>query len=133
MRVLGVGLAAFGVTLLPAVAPAAPTDGSVPMLCSVGTVIECSRRGECERSTAEEAQVPLFVRVSVPERLLSTIDGSRTSPITAVQRVNGRLMLQGTQNERVWGLVIEEQTGLLLATVGEHDGAIVISGACIAP
>jgi hypothetical protein len=37
------------------------------------------------------------------------------------------------QNERVWGAVIEEQTGQMTATVGEHDGALVMSGTCIAP
>ena len=29
--------------------------------------------------------------------------------------------------------LINEQTGQMSATVGEDDGAIVISGACIAP
>ena len=47
--------------------------------------------------------------------------------------MNGRLMIQGMQNERVWGAVIEEQSGQMMATVGEHDGAIVMSGTCIAP
>ena len=42
-------------------------------------------------------------------------------------------MIRGMHNERVWGAVIEEQTGQMTATVGEHDGAIVMSGMCIAP
>ena len=134
MRVLGVMIGAMiGFTLLPATAPAAPLDGSAPMLCSLSSVVECSRRGDCERSTADDAQVPSFVRLDIAQRTMSTVDGTRTSPIGAVQRTNGRLMIQGMQNERVWGAVIEERTGLMVATVGEDDGAIVISGACIAP
>lgn len=122
----------MGPGMLPSVATAA-MDGSTPLLCALTSVVECTRGGSCDRSTTEDAQVPPFVRINVQQRLLSTVDGGRTSPIAAVQRANGRLMLQGMQNERVWGAVVNEETGQMSATVGEDDGAIVISGACIAP
>jgi hypothetical protein len=125
--------ALVGLGLLASTASAAPLDGTVPMLCALNSVVECARRGDCERSTQEDTQVPPFVRVDVGKRLLSTVDGGRTSPIASVERANGRLMVQGVQNDRVWGAVINEQTGQMLATVGEDDGAIVISGTCIAP
>ena len=98
--------------MLPGTAPAA-MDGSAPMLCALS--------------------VPPFVRINVPQRILSSVDGARTSPITSVQRTNGYLMIRGMHNERVWGAVIEEQTGQMMATVGEHDGATVMSAMCIAP
>lgn len=99
--------------MLPGTAPAAPMDGSAPMLCALS--------------------VPPFVRINVPQRILSSVDGARTSPITSVQRTNGYLMIREMHNERVWGAVIEEQTGQMTATVGEHDGATVMSAMCIAP
>ena len=133
MRALLATGALVGLGLLASTASAAPLDGTVPMLCALNSVVECARRGDCERSTPEDAQVPPFVRIDVGKRLLSTVDGGRTSPIASVQRANGRLMVQGMQNERVWGAVINEQTGQMSATVGEDDGAIVISGTCIAP
>jgi hypothetical protein len=129
-------IVAIGVLVGPGLAPAvvaAPLDGSVPLLCALNSVAECSRLGDCERIRAEDARLPPFVRVNVQQRLLSSIDGARTSPISAVQRSNGRLMLQGMQNERVWSAVIDEQTGSMSSTVAEDDGALVISGACIAP
>jgi len=119
--------------MLPAAILAAPMDGSAPMLCALSSVMECARLADCERSSPEDAQVPPFVRVNVPQKVLSSVDGARTSPITAVQRVNGRLMLQGIQNERAWALVINEENGRFSATVAEDDGAIILSGACIAP
>ena len=133
MRTVLVTGALAGLAVLPSAAPAAPMDGSVPMLCAVNSVVECTRRGDCERSTAEDAQVPAFVRIDAGKRVLSSVDGARTSPIASVQRTNGRLMMQGMQNERVWGAVIDEATGQMSATVGEDDGAIVISGMCVAP
>lgn len=128
----------IGITMLlglgvssPAVA--APLDGSAPMLCSLGTIIECSARGDCERSVPDGVSVPSFFKVNVAERVLSTVDGDRTSPVGNVQRENGLLMLQGTQNARAWGVAINEKTGQMSATIAESDGAIVIAGACIAP
>jgi hypothetical protein len=117
----------------PVPVSAAPLDGSVPMLCALNSVIECSRRGDCERSNPEEAGIPPIIRVNVPQRQLSSIDGARTSPITNVQRNNGQLMIQGMQNERVWGAVIDEASGRMSATAGEADGAFVLIGTCIAP
>jgi hypothetical protein len=122
-----------GSAVLPSAAPAAPLDGSAPMLCALGSVVECVRTGDCERSSAEDAGIPAFIRVNVPQRLLSSVDGGRTSPIVNVQRSNGRLMLQGMQNERVWGAVIDEESGRMSATAGEAEGTFVLVGTCIAP
>jgi hypothetical protein len=123
---------ALGVLLSPLAIVAAPLDGSTSILCAVNSVMDCDT-GNCERSSADEAQVPPFVRIDVPRRLLSSIDGARSSPISQTQRTNGRLLLQGMQNQRVWGAVINEQTGSMWATVGEDDGAIVITASCVAP
>jgi hypothetical protein len=133
MRTIVVISVLLGVGMLPTSTTAAPMDGSAPMLCALASVVECSRLGDCDRTSGEAAEIPPFVRVNVPQRVLSSVDGARTSPITAVQRVNGRLMLQGMQNERVWGLVINEETGRMSAVVGEDDGALVLTGACLAP
>jgi hypothetical protein len=121
--------------LLPSAAPpsAAPLDSSTPILCALNSVTECARRGNCERTNSEDAEIPSFVQINVPKKVLSTVDGKRTSPITSVNRANGRLMIQGMQNERVWGAVVDEETGHMSATVSEADGAIVITGACTAP
>jgi hypothetical protein len=118
--------------LAPWAAIAAPLDGSAPMLCAIHQVIDCEA-DNCERTPREEAQVPPFIRIDVQRRVLSSVDGARTSPISQTNRTNGRLMLQGTQNQRVWGAVINEESGRMWATVGEGVGAIVLSGACIAP
>jgi len=132
MRALLATGALVGMALSPFPIIAAPLDGSTPILCAVNSITDCEA-GSCERSTAEEAQVPPFIRIDLQRRVLSSVDGARTSPIAQTQRASGRLMFQGMQNQRVWGAVINEQTGSMWATVGEDDGAIVISGACIAP
>jgi len=131
-RVIAIGAVA-GLGVLPSAGLGAPLDGSVPMLCALSSVMECSRKGECERSSAEDSGIPAFIRVNVPQRQLSSLDGARTSPIVNVQRSSGNLMIQGVQNERVWGAVIDEATGKMSATAAEADGAFVLIGTCVAP
>ena len=129
--VVGVlGLLCLPPSPMPAVA--APLDGSTPILCAIHSVIECGGRGDCERGDPSQEQIPAFVQINVPKKTLSSVDGARTSPITGTNRANGRLMIQGMQNERVWGAVVDEETGRMSATVSEAGGAIILTGACLA-
>ena len=132
MRALLATGAVVGIALSPVTAVAATLDGSVPLLCAINSLMECDG-GDCERTTAEETKVPPFVRIDVQKKVLSSVDGTRTSPIVQVQRTGGRIMLQGMQGPRIWGAVINEQTGQMSAVIGDDDGAIVIAGACIVP
>jgi hypothetical protein len=127
---IGMLLAVLG---LASSSSAAALDGSVPILCAIASVTECSSGRDCERQTAEGAEVPPFIWVNVQQRLLKSPDGARTSPITAVERADGRLMLQGMQNGRVWGAVIDERTGKMFGAISEADGGFVLSGACLVP
>src|SRR5262245_20025109 len=131
-RLIAIG-AATSLGVLPSAVLGAPLDGSAPMLCALNSVMECSRNGDCERSSAEESGIPPFIRVNVQQRQLSSLDGARTSPIVNVQRSNGNLMFQGMQNERVWGAVIDEATGKMSATAAEAEGAFVRIGMCVSP
>ena len=94
--------------------------------------MECPNGGQCERRTPGD-DVPVFWRVNVPQRLLSSLDGTRSSPIANVQREEGRLMVQGMQGGKVWGIAIDEGSGQMAATVGEADGGTVLAGACTVP
>jgi hypothetical protein len=117
--------------LAPPGVPAASLDGSVPMLCALTEARDCVSQGACERNPLPQGDT--FWRVNVQQRVVSTLDGKRSSPIGNVQRDNGLLLAQGMQNARVWGLVLDEQTGQLSVTVADADGALVLSGSCIAP
>jgi hypothetical protein len=131
LRIILVITVVLGLGLAPAPTPAAPLDGSVPILCAVTEAHDCVSTGGCERSALSQGDT--FWRVNVQQRVVSTLDGRRTSPIGNVQRDNGMLLAQGMQNARVWGFVLDEQTGSLSVTITDTDGAMVFSGACTAP
>jgi hypothetical protein len=122
--------------LVPGVVRSAQLDGSTPMICAVMAVTECNRWGSCEPVDAATAGIPTFMRVDVAQKSLEATDGSgRKSPIESATVVQDkeRLVLQGSGQGRAWSAVIGQQLGELTATIVDHDGGFVLSGACTLP
>jgi hypothetical protein len=128
---VGLVLAAAGLCLVPSPAGAAGKyDGSAPLLCVPIGVTECGAEGECKRGTAESVNLPQFIRVDLKAMTIRSEEQKRESPIKTVEHMNGKLILQGTQGERGWTLLIAEDTGQLSATVAADGEGFVVFGAC---
>ena len=124
-------LAASGLCLVPGPAGAAGKhDGSAPLLCVPIGVTECGAEGECKRGTAESVNLPQFIRVDVKAMAIRSEEQKRESPIKTVEHMNGKLILQGTQGQRGWTMLIAEDTGQLSATVAADGEGFVVFGAC---
>ena len=122
----------LGLTPYPLVAVA--YDGSAPLLCALMEVMECEATSDCQRTTAENVNLPPFVKVNFVEKTLSGADNDdRQAVAESVQHADGRLVMQGGQQGRGWSLVILKDTGKLSAVVADGDAAFVIFGACTAP
>jgi hypothetical protein len=134
MKILGpvaMVLAAAGLCLAPIPAGAAGKyDGSAPLLCVPTGVTECGAEGECKRGTAESVNLPQFMRVDVKAMTIRSEEQKRESPIRTVDHMDGKLILQGTQGQRGWTLLIAEDTGQLSATVAADGEGFVVFGAC---
>jgi hypothetical protein len=118
----------------PAVA-AGKYDGSVPMLCAVTALTECTADGKCEKSAPEAGNnLPTFLRVDLKGGVLMANDGSgRKTMIKTSGVVDGQLMLQGTENGKAWNMVIGSETGRWGGSVVEDDGSFALFGACTLP
>jgi hypothetical protein len=128
---VGMVLAAAGLCLVPSPAGAAGKhDGSAPLLCVPIGVTECGAEGECKRGTAESVNLPQFIRVDLKAMAIRSEEQKRESPIKTVEHMNGKLILQGTQGERGWTMLIDEDTGRLSATVTADGEGFVVFGAC---
>jgi hypothetical protein len=123
---------ALCVGLAPYAVLAGTYDGSVPLLCAVLQVIECEAGTECQQGSAESVNLPPFVKVDVPRKMLSTTEAAaeqRTSPIRHVEQLDGQLILQGGEGQRAWSLIIADSTGKLTATITDDQIGFVIFGA----
>ena len=131
LGLVGMVLASASLCLAPNLAGAAGKhDGSAPLLCVPIGITECGAEGECKRGTTESVNLPQFIKVDVKAMTVRSEEQKRDSPIKTVEHMNGKLILQGTQGERGWTMVIAEDTGRLSATIAADGEGFVVFGAC---
>ncbi|MBW7898847.1 hypothetical protein B188_11090 [Candidatus Brocadiaceae bacterium B188] len=116
-------------------------DGSRPLLFSVKSILECTPNGESRMVTAEEMEMPQFLIVDCKKMTISPlppIAGRRDTIIKRMERINGKLFLQGADGgiENVrdgvgWTAEISEDTGRAVVTASGDDVGFVIFGACL--
>ena len=119
-------------SVMPSMAAAATYDGSAPLLCAALTIQECANdTGECHRRTAEEVNIPQFIKVDVAQKTItSTGSDTRQSPIQVLGHLQDRLLMQGGRGPRGWSMVIAKETGKLSASVVTDEVGFIIFGAC---
>jgi hypothetical protein len=123
-------------------AHAADFDGSKPLLCSVINIMECTESDGCQKTTIENTGMPQFLKVDPAKKVVTPatpIDGRKPTQIERMERVEGKLILQGAEEgiENVrdglgWTAAISETTGKFILTASGEEVAFVVFGACIA-
>jgi hypothetical protein len=117
---------------LVAAAPPGPLGTDKPLLCSIAEVAECDGVAECSDATPEQLELPPLWRVDFAGKQLASTDGTRSSPIAALETLEAVLVLQGHQGGRGWTLVVERATGHLSGSIADAEGAFVLAGSCTA-
>jgi hypothetical protein len=108
-------------------------DGSRPVTCAVIETHDCGPEEACIKGSAESINMPQFFKVNFKDKLVTSTrpDGEvQTSPIQKMERVEGRLILQGVQNGRAWSATISEVNGKFVLTSSGDQEAFVVFGAC---
>lgn len=118
----------------PSAAASAPLDGSVPFLCAVVNALECEPNAACERRSAEDINLPTFMKVDPKAKTISSTEpGGRTAPVHDMTSVDGKLVIHGGQAGRGWSAVIVSATGKMSVSIVDEEATFVIFGACTAP
>jgi hypothetical protein len=129
-KIVTIGLAIY-IVLVPMQLAAAQFDGSVPLLCAVIQIVECEAGGECFSVTAEIANIPRFLKINFKKKTISATEESGRKDVTQIknfERINGKMILQGTEGGRGWTMVISEETGEMSATVSDDQAGFVVFG-----
>jgi hypothetical protein len=124
--------------LVCATAASAEFDGSEPLMCSLGQIIECDYGFECHAVTNESIDAPDFIRLDFRKEQFSAITaGVATEPddIDSVEDLDNHLIVQGVQGSRPtdplgWSLSINQTTGRMTLTASGDDAGFVAFGAC---
>jgi hypothetical protein len=114
----------------PQVAAASKYDGSVPLVCVPLAVTECGAEGECQKGTPQSVNLPQFFRVDFKTMTIRAVEENRESGIKTVDRVNGKMILQGVQGQLGWTMIIAEDSGQMSATIAGAMEGYIIFGSC---
>jgi hypothetical protein len=126
---------------LPFVALANGFDGSRPLLCSIISVAEWTLEDGSQPVSVESIALPRFHIGDVEKkRGVPAMDreGARYSDIRFMERVGGKVILQGAEGSIYsmgdglgWTAALSEETGRFVLTASGEDAAFVVFGACI--
>ena len=122
-------------SLISAKASAGDFDGSKPLICALKDSFECSPGG-CERVTSEAINLPQFLRLDLKEKKITPVREGiqiRTTGIENLDRRNGKMYLRGLENELIWSLMIDENSGRMILSIAGDEAGFVIFGACTTP
>ena len=128
-------IAAFSLAgfVLVGLARADDLTGADRFLCACASVSVCCEGGECASGSPDELDIPQFVEVDMAQKRVNTTKASklnRTSPIDNLKRVEGKIVLQGLEDQRAYSFLIDEKTGSMSVAVA-HDGCTVTAfGSC---
>jgi hypothetical protein len=112
---------------------AVAADGDV-RTCALNKVLECTPDDGCEEWTAQDVELPRFVRLDLAAKKITSLDKgiTRNTSIATVERLSGLTVMHGTEL-RGWTIALVEDTGdLTLSAAGPSEG-IVVFGSCMTP
>ena len=122
----------FGVT-----AVAADFDGSEPLICSFGQVVECVAGSECLAVTNDSVDAPEFVKLDFRKKQIVSTTAGEDSPARDINvtDLSTHLVVQGTQGSGQgdalgFSLSIDKATGQMTAAGAGENAGFVIFGAC---
>ncbi len=120
------------ILLVPCQVFAGKVDGSAPALCAVIEAVECGISGDCYGGTAENVNLAQFLRIHFKEKKIKAQRGTEniSSDIKTFEKTDSKLIMQGIESGRAWGIVIAQDTGKMSATISTDDGGFIVFGAC---
>ncbi len=138
MNLIGRQIFVFAASIFGVTAIAADFDGSEPLICSFGQVIECDGGSECAVVTHDSVDAPDFLKLDFRKKqVVSTTAGEDSPPdnIDNVVNVTNHLVVQGVQGTSEgdtlgWSMSINHETGRMVLTGAGENAGFVIFGAC---
>ena len=140
-KMIRVGLILVCICIVPLTSVADDFDGSRPLLFSVISAMECTPDSGCRAVTIESIELPRFLKIDLNKKTIGPVserDARPDSVIERMERVDGKLILQGAEDgyESVrdglgWTIAISEGTGKVVMTASGDQVAFVVFGACL--
>lgn len=139
MKLIGRQIFVFVASIFGVTALAADFDGSEPLMCSFGQVIECDSGSACRAVTHESVDAPDFLKLDFRKKQVVSIyagEDSQPDDIDNYVKLTTHLVVQGVQGTSGdtlgWSMSINDATGRMVLTGAGENAGFVIFGACTA-
>ena len=109
--------------------------GEQRFICTAWHAISCSTEGNCNQTEAWRLNMPDFLKVDLRARELATPEGSdqpRFTEIGSIERKEGRIFLNGSQQDRGYTWVINESSGEGTLAIVSDTTVVTLFTACAA-
>lgn len=111
----------------------AALDTAKPLVCGATHVVECAVTGECARGTPEAFNLPVLLRIDIPNGVAESARAGgekRKSTIANVTEAEGVTLLQGVDGAHAWSGRIDESTGGMTVVLAADGLGFVVFGTC---
>ena len=129
-----VGLLLAAMLLLSPAAAVAESTGDLPELwCAVIESFECAPGTECRRGLPESINFPRIIKIDFKKKIIIDDqfgESMRTTKIDMLQEMDGKLILNGTQEGMGWNMVINQTNGDLTLSATDDQFGFIVFGAC---
>jgi hypothetical protein len=115
------------------VAAEAALDTSKPLVCAATQVVECAAMGECARATPEAFNLPVLLRIDIPNKVAESARAGgekRVSAIASVTEAEGVTVLQGVDGADAWSARIDRSTGAMTVVSAAEGLGYLVFGTC---
>jgi len=138
MKLIVSQVCTFVVSFFVVTVVAADFDGSEPLMCSLGQVLECDAGLACRAVTNESVDAPDFIKLDFRKKQIVATTAGEDSPPDNIDNVidlSNELVVQGVQgtydgNALGWSMAISHETGRMVMTGAGEDAGFVVFGAC---
>ena len=103
------------------------------LLCAALQATRCTLNAQCERGSLRNWNIPDFFEIDLIEKRLQTTPLSgekRMTLISTLRRKDGHTFLQGIDGNRIFSIVINDQSGYLTAALPSDGAAISVFAVC---
>jgi hypothetical protein len=107
--------------------------GEDRVLCAAVEATRCMERSGCVSENPWNLNIPEFIEIDLKAKTFSTTKASgenRATPIRALTREDGLIVLQGYEAGRAFSFVIHEESGMASVAVARDGITVSVFGSC---
>ena len=109
-------------------ASAGEFDGSKKLICATTAAMDCVSGEECTKGRPGDIGAPKFLSIDFAQK---AVEGpKRTTTIASMEKSEDQIVLQGNELGFGWTLALDQESGDMIVTLVNRDGAFVLFGSC---